>query len=164
MGWYTTCVHTTHCPINHCQLSWACTHLISTTTHLPFDCHQLCTSPSYFGPLPTQFHPSQQLLSTFHTIVNFAHMHIHLLSIVIDSVSAQCLWATTIHPPLVFPPLHHQSVVALVMARFSSVRFRRPFRQTANRTAGLVRFGFGLCNIGPVRVRFRFELVRTRNT
>src|SRR5258705_8509796 len=88
-------------------------HPISTITHLPFDCHRLCTSPSYFGPLPTQFHPSQQLLSTFHTIVDFCtHTHIHLLSIVINSVSTQCLWATTIHPPPVFPPLHHRSVVA----------------------------------------------------
>src|SRR6266436_264385 len=32
--------------------------------------------------------------------------------IVINSASAQCLWATTIHPPPVFPPLHHRSVVA----------------------------------------------------
>src|SRR5258708_10917674 len=55
-------------------------HLISTITHLPFDCHQLCTSPSYFGSLPTQFHPSQQLLSTFHTIVNFC-THAHLVTI-----------------------------------------------------------------------------------
>src|SRR5260221_3693144 len=42
----------------------------------------------------------------------FAHTCIHLLLIVINSTSAQCLWATTIHPPLVFPPLHHQSVEA----------------------------------------------------
>ena len=35
----------------------------------------------------------------------------------------------------------------IVMARFSSVRFR-----------------FSLCNISPVRVQFRFKLVRTRNT
>src|SRR5258708_1338711 len=76
MGWYTTCVRITHCPIDHCQLSWACMHLISTITHLPFDCHQLCTSPLYFGPLPTQFHPSQQLLSTFHTIVNCHQLHV----------------------------------------------------------------------------------------
>src|SRR5258706_8871264 len=39
------------------------THPISTITHLPFDCHRLCASPSYFGPLPAQFHPSQQLPS-----------------------------------------------------------------------------------------------------
>src|SRR5260221_4532493 len=77
MGWYTTCVCTTHHPINHCRLLWACMCPISTITHLPFDCHRLCTSPSYFGPLPTQFHPSQQLLSTFHTIVNF-RTHTHL--------------------------------------------------------------------------------------
>src|SRR5260221_12663672 len=103
MGWYTTCVCTTHHPINHCQLSWARMHPISTITHLPFDCHQLCASPSYFGPLPAQFHPSQQLPSIdipHHCC--FSHTH----------TSTQCLWATTIHPPPLFPPLHHQSVVA----------------------------------------------------
>src|SRR5258707_348488 len=62
-GWYTTCVHTTHHPIDHCRLLWACTQPISTITHLPFDCHRLCTSQSYFGPLPAQVHPSQQLPS-----------------------------------------------------------------------------------------------------
>ena len=64
------------------------------------------------GPSP----PNSTLLSNFYQhstpLSIFAHMHIHLLSIVINSMSAQCLWATTIHPPPVFPPLHHQSVVA----------------------------------------------------
>src|SRR5258708_13568649 len=61
------CAHHT---LSH-QPLWACMHPISTITHLPFDCHRLCTSPSYFGPLPTQFHPSHPLLSTFHTTFNF---------------------------------------------------------------------------------------------
>ncbi len=47
------------------------------------------------------------------SLLIFAHTCICLLSIVINSASAQCLWATTIHPPPVFPPLHHQSVVLL---------------------------------------------------
>src|SRR5258708_11146728 len=46
----------------------------------------------------------------------FAHTCIHLLSIVINSASTQCLWATTIHPPPVFPPLHHRSVAAHAMS------------------------------------------------
>src|SRR5258708_6657098 len=77
MGWYTTCVCTTHHPIDHCRLSWACVHPIPTITHLPFDCHQLCASPSYFGPPPPNSTLlSNFLLSTFHTIVDFrTHMH-----------------------------------------------------------------------------------------
>src|SRR5258708_22041462 len=39
-----------------------------------------------------------------------------------------------------------QTQLHLVLERFGSVQFREPFRQTANRTAGLVRFGFRLCN------------------
>ncbi len=64
------------------------------------------------GPSP----PNSTLLSNFYRhstpLSIFAHTHICLLLIVINSTSAQCLWATTIHPPPVFPPLHHRSVVA----------------------------------------------------
>src|SRR5258708_39045110 len=56
--------------------------------------------------LPNSTFLSNFLLSTFHTIVDFC-THSHLLSIVINSASTQCLWATTIHPPPVSPPLHH---------------------------------------------------------
>src|SRR5260370_5000622 len=65
------------------------------------------------GPsLPNSTLLSNFLLSNSTPLLIFAHTHIHLLLIVINSASAQCLCATTIHPPPVFPPLHHQSVVA----------------------------------------------------
>src|SRR5258707_13966687 len=50
--------------------------------------------------------PSHRPLSTFMGMCT-PNFNNHL-----NSASTQCLWATTIHPPLVFPPLHHQSVVA----------------------------------------------------
>ena len=65
------------------------------------------------GPSP----PNSTLLSNFYQhstpLSIFAHTHIHLLSIVIDSVSTQFLWATTINqlwPTL--PMLYTHSAVA----------------------------------------------------
>src|SRR5258708_3514980 len=104
MGWYTTCVCTTHCPIDHC--GQACTRFQQSPI---FHLIVIDFAPAHriLGPSP----PNSTLLSNFYQhstpLSIFAHMHIHLLSIVINSVSAQCLWATTIHPPPVFPPLHH---------------------------------------------------------
>src|SRR5258708_1765493 len=55
------------------------------------------------------FHGLVHHMCAHHTLSHrplstFMGMHTH--------ASAQCLWATTIHPPPVFPPLHHRSVVA----------------------------------------------------
>src|SRR5258708_17581269 len=79
------------------------------------------TVPKHTGPSGHSFIPwvGTPHVCAPHTVplttVDFcghAHTCICLLSIVINSASTQCLWATTIHPPPVFPPLHHQSVVA----------------------------------------------------
>src|SRR5258708_10630999 len=65
------------------------------------------------GPsLPNSTLLSNFLLSNSTPLLIFAHTHIHLLLIVINSASAQCLCATTIHPPPLFPPLHQSSVVS----------------------------------------------------
>src|SRR5260221_7339453 len=56
--------------------------------------------------LPNSTLLSNFLLLTFHTIVDF-HTHMHLPFVNCHQLCTQCLWATTIHPPPVFPPLHH---------------------------------------------------------
>jgi len=84
---------------NHPSSTW-----LSSTLHQPII---FWASPC---PIPPFSATSFYQHST--PLLIFTHTHIHLLLIVINSTSAQCLWATTIHPPLVFPPLHHQSVAA----------------------------------------------------
>ena len=57
--------------------------------------------------------------------------------------------------------LHDGWAKALVMARFSSVQFRGPFRWTTNQTGSSVWFGFGLCNhwFSPCSNQFKPESV-----